>query len=105
MDPKIVAKGFKFTLDIKDVILLYDSLTGYHENFNIATMVKDSKKRQGLTSRPMDNGTLQSLRRIPLLHSFINLLRWLEEAGYYHNAQYFQFVVKDGKNLIVIRKP
>ena len=37
----------------------------------------------------MDDGTLESLRRIPVLHSWINLLKWNENACYYQNAKQF----------------
>ena len=68
---------------------LYDSLMGYHENIDIKIMCPNSKKQQGLTHRPMDDRTLQSLYRIPVLHSFLGTMRWYEEVAYYTNAQHF----------------
>ena len=47
-----------------------------------------------MTHRPLDDGTLELNKKLPVLHSYINLLNWMEQAGYHHNAR---LLTKDGQ--------
>ena len=85
-DPEIIKNGFDMTRDIQEIIDLYDQLT-QQGTIDIKS-IKDSKKRQNITSKPDDDGTLRTTERLPVLHSRINLLKWYENAAYYHNAQF-----------------
>ena len=72
-DPELIKKGFDMTRKIEDIIELYDHLT-QGGTIDIKT-IKDSKKRENITSKPDDDGTLRSTERLPVLHSRINLLK------------------------------
>ena len=72
-DPKLIKNGFDMTRKIEDVIELYDQLT-QNGTIDIKT-IKDSKKRDNITSKPDDDGTLRSTERLPVLHTRINLLK------------------------------
>ena len=82
-----IEKGFEFTRDMAEILELYDTLTNY-DTIDIMT-IKSSAKRKGLLGRPMDDGSLKSIQRLPVLHSVINLLKWFEHAAHYLNARYF----------------
>ena len=72
-DPKLIKNGFDMTRKIEDVIELYDHLT---QNGTVdIKSIKDSKKRDNITSKPDDDGTLRSTERLPVLHTRINLLK------------------------------
>ena len=61
------------TRKIEDIIELYEHLT---QNGTVdITTIKDSKKRDNITSKPDDDGTLRSTERLPVLHTRINLLK------------------------------
>ena len=75
------------TTDISEMIALYDELTGFDQTVDIRQLIPNSKRRKGMTARSLDDGTLQSNKKIPVLHAYINLLRWFEEANYYFNAR------------------
>ena len=82
-----IEKGFEFTRDMAEIIELYDTLTNY-DTIDIMT-IKSSKKRRGLVGRPLDDGSLKSIQRLPVLHSVINMLKWFEHACHYLNARLF----------------
>ena len=79
----IVRNGFPFSPDIADMIELYENLTGNRADVDISLLVKSSERREGLTI------TLQSMKRIPPLHSYINSLKWFEKTNYSLNARMF----------------
>ena len=80
-----IEQGFEFTRDMASIIELYDTLTN-HGTIDIMT-IKNSAKRGGLTGEPMDDGSLDSIKRLPVLHSIINMLKWFEHACHYLNAR------------------
>ena len=72
-DPELIKNGFDMTRKIEDIIELYEHLT---QNGTVdITTIKDSKKRDNITSKPDDDGTLRSTERLPVLHTRINLLK------------------------------
>ena len=74
--------------DIKALVELYDILT--QNGTTEIKEIKDTKQRENLTHRPMDDdGTLNSLKILPGLHSWINLLKWFEHLAYYWLARLF----------------
>ena len=89
-----IQTGFAFTTNAADIIALYDQLTGFDDTVDIKKLYPNSKRRKGLTHRPLDDGTLELNKKLPVLHSYINLLNWFEQAGYHHNAR---LLTKDGQ--------
>ena len=72
-DPELIKNGFNMTRKIEDIIELYEHLT---QNGTVdIKSIKDSKKRDNITSKPDDDGTLRSTERLPVLHTRINLLK------------------------------
>ena len=51
-------------------------------------VLKKSKVREGITHKPMEDGTLQSNMVMPVLHAWLNLLKWNENLAEYFNAQF-----------------
>lgn len=78
--------------DIVALTELYDILT--QNGTTDIKDIKDTKQRENLTHRPMDDdGSLNSLTILPGLHSWINLLKWFEHLAFYWIAR---LITEDG---------
>ena len=89
VDPKRVKKGFKIERwDLQsDVNALHDELMASVGGNRKLYLKINTNRRKGGTRRAMGRGKLKPQLVITPLHGWINILKWLEQAGYKLNAR------------------